>query len=238
MPKPNSPCTRWRRRKEARPGEILTAALDCFAERGFAATRLDEVAKRAGVTKGTLYLYFPNKEELFKAVVRQAIVANIVRGEALIAESTEPAPVLLERLLFHWAEVTATPASAIPKLVLAEAGNFPDLARFYFDEVACRGMALVRRVLCAGIEQGQFRPMDVDNALLCVIGPMIFGMLWRHAFERHAGEALDAKALARAHLDLLLRGLVADDRRAATPAAASGPSAEERPTRRQQGAAR
>src|SRR6266851_4123838 len=102
---PAAPSTRWRRRKEARPGEILDAALACFAERGFAATRLDTVAKRAGVTKGTLYLYFPNKAELFKAVVRQAIVANIARGEALVAESAEPAPVLLERLIHHWAQL-------------------------------------------------------------------------------------------------------------------------------------
>src|SRR5690348_1202063 len=102
-PRPTTPTTRWRRRKEARPAEILDAALTCFAERGFAATRLDDVAKRAGITKGTLYLYFPNKEEVFKAVVRQAIVANIARGEALVAESSEPAAVLLERLIHHWA---------------------------------------------------------------------------------------------------------------------------------------
>src|SRR5215470_11930226 len=94
-----APSTRWRRRKDARPGEIVAAGLACFAERGFAATRLDDVAKRAGVTKGTLYLYFPNKEKLFKAVVRQAIVANIVLGEALVAHSNEPTPVVLEQLI-------------------------------------------------------------------------------------------------------------------------------------------
>src|SRR5690348_12990385 len=143
-PRPTTPATRWRRRKEARPAEILDAALACFAERGFAATRLDDVAKCAGITKGTLYLYFPNKEELLKAVVRQAIVANIARGEELVAESAEPAPVLLERIIHHWAELIATPASAIPKLVIAEAGNFPDIARFYLDEVVNRGRELIR----------------------------------------------------------------------------------------------
>src|ERR1700751_6288119 len=90
---------RWRRRKDARPAEILTAALDCFAERGFAATRLDDVAQRAGVTKGTLYLYFDSKEELFKAVVRQALVPNIARSEAMVGDATEPASLILERLL-------------------------------------------------------------------------------------------------------------------------------------------
>src|SRR5260370_41100742 len=91
-----APSTRWRRRKDARPGEIVAAGLACFAERGFAATRLEDVARRAGVTKGTLYLYFPNKEELFKAVGRQAVAANIVLGEALDAHSSEPAPRLLK----------------------------------------------------------------------------------------------------------------------------------------------
>src|SRR6185437_6508592 len=112
-----------RRRKEARPGEIATAALACFAERGFAATRLDDVAKRAGVTKGTLYLYFPNKEELFKAVVRQAVVPNIARGEALLDGATESGSAALARLIGNWSEVMITPTSAIPKIVLAEAGN-------------------------------------------------------------------------------------------------------------------
>src|SRR6266404_6466017 len=100
-----APSTRWRRRKDARPGDIVAASLACFPERVFAATRLEDVARRAGITKGTLYLYFPNKEELFKAVVRQAIVANIARGEALVAESAGPAPVLLERLIRHWAQL-------------------------------------------------------------------------------------------------------------------------------------
>src|SRR6185437_2914400 len=93
---PSPPATQWRRRKAARPGEIATAALACFAERGFAATRLDEVARRAGVTKGTLYLYFPNKEELFKAVVRQAIVPNLASGEALIEEASASASAVLD----------------------------------------------------------------------------------------------------------------------------------------------
>src|SRR5689334_19895810 len=136
MPKPQPlSAARWRRRKTARPGEIVGAALACFAEYGFAATRLDDVARRAGVTKGTLYLYFPTKEELFKAVVRQTIVPNIARGEAMVDEGAESAPAALARLVAAWAEMTGTPAGAIPKIVLAESGNFPDIARFYFEEV-------------------------------------------------------------------------------------------------------
>jgi AcrR family transcriptional regulator len=200
---------RWRRRKDARPAEILSAALACFAERGFAATRLDDVALRAGVTKGTVYLYFQNKEELFKAVVRQALLPNIERVEALIGEATAPAPLLLERLIASFSEVISSPVSAIPKLVLAEAGNFPDLARFYLDEVVHRGTALVRRVLRTGIERGEFREVDLDSTVMCVIAPMIFAALWRHSLGRHEPAALDPRALGAAHLSLLLDGLVA-----------------------------
>lgn len=198
---------RWRRRKEDRPGEIIAAALDCFAERGFAATRLDEVARRAGVTRGTLYLYFPSKEELFKAMVRQMIVPNIAQAETLVGESREPASVQLARILERWAALAATPASAIPKLVLSEAGNFPDLARFYLEEVIHRGTGVIRRLLRIGIERGEFRPVDVDHAVSCVVAPMIMSMLWRHSFARFEHRALDTAALCRAHFDLLSRGL-------------------------------
>ena len=207
---------RWRRRKDARPVEILTAALACFAERGFAATRLDDVALRAGVTKGTLYLYFQNKEELFKAVVRQELLPNIARVEAIVGDATEPAAFLLERLIKSFAEVISSPVSAIPKLVLAEAGNFPDLARFYLDEVVHRGMALVRHVLHTGIERGEFRPVDVESTVMCVIAPAIFAMLWRHSLGRHEPGALDPRALCDAHLGLLLDGLAIHREQAAS----------------------
>jgi AcrR family transcriptional regulator len=128
-----------------------------FAERGFAATRLDDVALRAGVTKGTLYLYFPNKEELFEAVVRQALVPSLEWGEALLGKPDEPAALLMERLMRSWTELALSPAGAIPKIIISEAGNFPELARFYREEVVDRGMALMRRVLHLGVDRGQFR---------------------------------------------------------------------------------
>jgi AcrR family transcriptional regulator len=208
------PLSQRRRRKAARPGEIAAAALACFAERGFAATRLEEVARRAGVTKGTLYLYFPNKEELFKAVVRQAIVPSLVSGEALIARTDAAAPAVLDELLTNWSKVMATSASAIPKIVLAEAGNFPDMARFYLEEVVHRGLRLFGRVLQTGIERGEFRPMDVESTTRCIVAPLILGMLWRHSFEQHEERPLDVDALRNALLQLLSQGLAPGDRRA------------------------
>src|SRR5690348_7286622 len=120
---------RWRRRKEARPGEILDAALDCFAERGFAATRLEDVAARAGVTKGTMYLYFASKEDLFKAVVRGFVVPIIEHIEAAVAGPGQVSE-RIERVVAAWVEkVYGGRVGALPKLMVAEAGNFPDLAQ-------------------------------------------------------------------------------------------------------------
>lgn len=221
------PATRWRRRKDARPGEIVAAALACFAERGFAATRLEDVARRAGVTKGTLYLYFPNKEELFKAVVRQAVVPNIAFGEALVEESTEPAPVVLEQLVARLSAAMVAPASAIPKIVIAEAGNFPDIARFYLEEVIHRGLGVYRRLLELGVARGEFRPMDVDSTAYCIVAPIVLGMLWQHSFARHEEHPMDAGALCRAHLRVLSRGL--------GPVRKSGRAASVRPRRRRKG---
>ena len=199
--------TRWRRRKEARPDEILAAALTSFAARGFAATRLEDVAARAGISKGTLYLYFKSKEELFEAVVRTRLLPNLARIEALAASFEGPSAALLERLLLTIAGVVDSEVGAIPKLVIAEAGNFPDLARFYLDEVVRRGLRLIGVILRRGIERGEFRPVDVDHAVFCVIAPLLIAALWKNSLEPHDHAPLDAAALVRAHLDLLLRGL-------------------------------
>jgi AcrR family transcriptional regulator len=203
---PRSPI-RWRRRKEARPDEILAAALASFAERGFASTRLEDVAARAGISKGTLYLYFRSKEELFKAVVRATIVPNLERVEALVDSFEGPSALLLERLLLTIAGVVASRIGAIPKLVIAEAGNFPDLARFYLDEVIRRGLRLIATILRRGIERREFRAVDVEHTVFCVIAPMLIAALWKNSLEPHDDARLDTQALARAHIDLLLRGL-------------------------------
>ena len=204
--------TRWRRRKDARPEEILAAALESFAERGFAATRLEDVAARAGISKGTLYLYFGGKEELFEAVVRARLLPNLERLETLTATFDGPSAELLERLLLTIAGVVSSRVGAIPKLVIAEAGNFPDLARFYLDQVVRRGLRLIGTILRRGIERGEFRPVDVDHTVFCVIAPMLLAALWKNSLEPHDAAPLDAQALARVLLDLLLRGLEARER--------------------------
>ncbi len=213
----DSETARWRRRKEARPAEILEAALACFQERGFARTRLEDVAARAGVTKGTIYLYFPSKEELFKALVRGQLLPNLERLEAALSEPG-PAAALLERLCNVWAEdVVPSPVSVVPKLVIAEAGNFPELARFYLETVVHRGLRLIASVLHRGIASGEFRPVDVDHVVYCVIGPLLLSVLWKHSLGPHDDRPLDVQAVCRAHLDLLLHGLQAPAKQRSRP---------------------
>jgi AcrR family transcriptional regulator len=203
----NHSAVRWRRRKQARPAEIRAAALASFKERGFAGTRLDDVAAKAGVTKGTIYLYYSNKEELFEAVVRTEVVPNLDRLQTVLAESA-PAGVLLERIFSFWAKTVApSPLSVIPKIVIAEAGNFPELARFFLEAVPHRMLRLIGSVIRRGIDRGEFRPVDVDHVVYCVIGPLIFSVLWQHSLGPHDDRPLDVQAVCRAHLDLVLHGL-------------------------------
>ena len=151
-----------KRRKEARPSELLAAALELFVEKGFAATRLEDVASRAGVAKGTLYLYYENKEALFKAVIQEGVIPVIVENEAIAAQHRGSNFDLMQILLANWwTKIGQTAYAGIPKLMVAEARNFPDLARFYYQNVINRGRALVGSAPVRGKESGVFRKMDV-----------------------------------------------------------------------------
>lgn len=186
------PIGRWLRRKEARPAELIEAALDLFVERGYAATKMEDIAKRAGVTKGTAYLYFCNKEELFKAVIREALLPRVAQGEALLEQFRGTAWEALEAVVQAWWSVLADPRlSGIPKLMCAECGNFPELALYYKAEVIDRVMALIRATLHRGTESGEFRPLDEDYATRVLIGPIVMAMLWKHSFGRYEPEPTD-----------------------------------------------
>lgn len=199
---------RWERRREARPGEIVEAALDCFNERGFSATKLDDVAKRAGVTKGTVYLYFASKEDLFKAAVRESLLPRI---DHVLAGATagpdDPAETIRRVLLTFVEEVLPTPAGIIPKLIISEAKNFPEIARYYFDEVICRVRKLLTGLIRGGIAAGDFRPVDPDLIFFSLVSPMLIAALWRQSLEPFDKHPLDVRALVGMHLDLLFRGL-------------------------------
>jgi AcrR family transcriptional regulator len=213
--------TRWRRRKDARPTEIVTAALECFKERGFTATRVEDVAIKAGVTKGTIYLYYPSKEDLFKAVVRRELLPNIEHMEKASREA-ESASAMLAQFFALWAEhVLPSPASVIPKLVIAEAGNFPELVRFYRETVVERGLALVGSIIRRGVESGEFRAVDIEHVVYSVLAPLLITVLIKHSLQLPEDRPLDVQAICRAHLDLLLHGLQAHPSGNGSPASAA-----------------
>ena len=202
---------RWARRKDARPGELSSAALELFVERGFAATRLDDVAKRAGVSKGTLYLYFDSKDDLFKAVIREGIVSRIVEFEERMRAYRGSSADLM-RLLVQtwWQKIGATKLAGITKLMMSEAGNFPELAKFYHDEVIVRGMALFAAAIQRGIDSGEFRPIELVHTPHICAAPVVMLMLWRNSFNLCGTEQMNPEIYLATHTDLLLRGLLAD----------------------------
>ncbi|NMM06294.1 TetR/AcrR family transcriptional regulator [Polaromonas sp.] len=198
------------RRKEARPGELLDAALDLFVEKGFAATRVEEVAARAGVSKGTLFLYFQSKEELFKAVVRENISGRFKEwNEEFEAFQGNSAEMLAYCLSTWWERVGATKASGITKLMVSEAKNFPEIAVFYQKEVIAPGESLIRRILQRGIDRTEFRAMDLDYAVYSVVAPMIFLVLAKHSTGVcvQANFEMDPKKYIAAQLATMLYGM-------------------------------
>jgi AcrR family transcriptional regulator len=200
---------RWERRKDARPQELLAAALDLFVERGYAATRLDDVAARAGVSKGTLYLYFNNKEDLFKAVVREHLVPVLGEAEQTLENYEGSSKDLLRTIVLAWWErVGDTQLSGIMKLMMAESGNFPEVAQFYHDEVIERGETLVKRTLEYGMNRGEFRQLDLQTAAQVVVAPVMMLMLWKHSFELCEAKVTPPGDYLAMFIDLVFNGLL------------------------------
>ena len=217
----DDPIAKRERRKEARPGELLDAALDLFVEKGFAATRSEEVAARAGVSKGTLFLYFPSKEELFKAVVRENISGRFAEWMKEF-EEFEGSTADMVRYCMHvwWQRIGATRASGITKLMISEARNFPELAAFYQQEVIRPATQLVRRILQRGMDRGEFRPLDLDYAVFSMVAPMVFLIMMKHSLGACVPQdyPVDPERYVSSQVETLLHGFCVrtDDDRART----------------------
>ncbi len=199
------------RRKEARPQELLDAALDLFVEKGFAATRSEEVAQRAGVSKGTLYLYYPSKEELLKEVIRHNMAHEIAHGLDIVSQFAGSSAELLTLIYQQWWErIGETRASGIMKLMISEVRNFPEIAQFYADEVIKPTHELLTRLLQRGIERGEFRHDEVTEVVHALVAPMLFLMLHKHSIGAcGVCHSIDPRTVIAAHLDLVLNGLKA-----------------------------
>lgn len=202
---------KWRRRKEARPGEIVAAALAVFAEKGFAAARLDDIAARAGVSKGALYLYFETKQDLFAAVVRDAVSPNIAMVEAMASALDLPFAQVTRMLLGRAAEMmVVSPVGPVAKMVIAESRNFPELARVWHDEVVSRMLGVLTGLIERAQARGEVRPGEPRYHALSLIGPLLMGLLWREVLEPAGARQLDLKALAQQHVETVLNGLLAE----------------------------
>lgn len=200
--------SRWRRRKEARPEEILDAALALFTEKGFAATRMNDVARLAGISKGTLYLYFESKEAIFHEVIQEMISPKIAQIELLV-EQHQGSRIELLKSLVHiwWNEIAKTRLSAIPKLMIAECGNFPELGEFFVDSVVKRARAVFASVIRQGIEQNEIIRQDPETLARLVMAPMVQGAIWIHSLKQFDDDQ-DMDSYIELHTKLIEKALV------------------------------
>ncbi|KQV62456.1 MULTISPECIES: TetR/AcrR family transcriptional regulator [unclassified Caulobacter] len=199
---------KWRRRSEARPGEIVQAALEVFAERGFAAAKLDEIAAKAGISKGALYLYFETKEDIFRAVVREAVAPNLDVVEAVLDQTTTPFPDLLRMVFVRISlMIETTRLGAVAKLVIGESRNFPELARVWHDEVVSRALAALSGALDRAQGRGEIRPGNPRLQAFSIMGPILMGVIWQETFTPVGAPALNLRDLIAQHGEAVLAGL-------------------------------
>ncbi len=200
-----------RRRKEARPAEILAAGMLEFAEKGFADARLEDVARRAGIAKGTIYRYFPDKQALFLAAMRARVGPTIEDVARLVdsfpGHTRDMLGVILRQL---YAQLVNTDLHTLMRIIIAEGWKFPELVESYYRENIAVGKAMLTRIVARGIARGEFRDGPVAQEPMIVIAPAIMATVWRLTFEKH--DPLNTERFIAAHLDLVLNGLGAAGR--------------------------
>lgn len=202
---------KFRRRSQERPDELLDAALDLFIEQGFSATRVEDIATRAGLSKGAVYLYYPSKDAILEALVRRGIVPIVAAVEAMGEDSLPDPRQGIERIIGLIAGRIANPRlAAIPRIIIAEAGRYPHLAHMYRDEVIAKGLGTISRLIARGIESGAFRGVDPEVAVRSVAGPLVAHLLLGHIFELKSATA--PEQFVRGHLDILFNGLNAPEK--------------------------
>ncbi len=193
--------------KEARPKEIVEAALEVFARGGFAGTRLDDVAEKIGISKGTIYLYFDTKEDLFKACVRVTVGAHIAGTRDLATQfEGNTADLLYEIVRGLGNRLTQGGFQTILILMISEGKRFPELVSFYYDEIISSGLQILRAVIQRGVDRGEFRDNGLSAYPQLLVSPMMMSVIWNHLFAPMGGP-LDTDAVLKTHVDTLLDGL-------------------------------
>jgi AcrR family transcriptional regulator len=205
------PEPKWQRRADARPDELLDAALELFMQHGFAATRVEQIADKAGLSKGAVYRYFASKEEILESIVRRGISPLTQRATALATAGEQPAPVILRAVLSTIVTgLMDKRTMAIPRIVLSEAGNFPALAKMYRREVIDVGIAAMSKIIQQGIDEGSFRPVEPSATIKNILGPLMAHLLLSQVFGDGQKQTVEqTNSFLDSHLDVLLNGLVA-----------------------------
>ncbi|MDP3854845.1 TetR/AcrR family transcriptional regulator [Phenylobacterium sp.] len=199
---------KFKRRKAERPDEIVAAAFEIFSEKGFAAARLDDIATRAGVSKGAIYLYFATKEDIFRAVVEMGVAPNLSLIQAYIAANPDSFPDLLRGVVGVISQIaTTTPLGGVVKMVIGESGNFPELARAWHDQLVRPALGAMTMAIAAGQARGELRAGDPRQYALSLISPMLVSVIWRETFEPIGADPFDIPAVASQHVELWLRGM-------------------------------
>ncbi|MCR5874676.1 TetR/AcrR family transcriptional regulator [Phenylobacterium sp. J426] len=202
---------KFRRRKAERPAEIVRAAMAVFAEKGFAAAKLDEIAARAGVSKGALYLYFETKEDLFRAVVGQVVAPNLAQVRGIAAAHPGPFPDLVRGLVAHVVSVVeTTPVGGVVKMVIGEARNFPELARVWHDDLVSQALGAVAAAIEAAQVRGEVKAGDPRIFALQLISPLLLTVVWRETFVPIGAPPFEPAAVMAQHLDTLLAGMLTE----------------------------
>jgi len=200
--------TSRKRRPHDRPAEILEAALDLFTERGFKATRLEDVASRAGLSKAAIYLYFKDKTSLLMAIVQATAGANINIAGSMIAQHQGPVAPLLQQLLgFMAGRIDQSRMPDLLKLVISESRAHPEIGRFYLDNVIGQALPLFQSLIERGITTGEFRAVDPRLTVKCIVGPLVLAALWKSVFVPIGAEPINIEDLVRHHADFILRAL-------------------------------
>jgi AcrR family transcriptional regulator len=203
---------RWRRRKEARPGEIVAAAIEVFAAKGFGGAKLEEVARRAGVSKATIFSYFPTKHDLFRAVAQTVLASNLDRLQAAAVDLDMPLNEFVPLLLIQAAAIAESPVAAMIRLVINEARSFPDIVRVWHDEVVAKILAVLTSAVERGQARGEIRVGDPRLLAFSIIGPMVGGVIFREVLRETDAKLPDMRDLAKEHAATILDGLTAKGR--------------------------
>ncbi|RLA28488.1 MAG: hypothetical protein DRR11_16610 [Gammaproteobacteria bacterium] len=200
------PSPKFQRRKDDRPAEITEAALAVFAENGYSATRVDDVAKRAGVSKGLLYLYFKTKEELFKAVIRSFVAPKVQELSTIVDESELSAEEFIRGPFLTMVKTLPdSPIRIMVRLMFTEGHKHPDLVEFYWENVVAHAIEMMNKLIARGVADGQFRNTAMDELPQLLVSPVIFSIFWNQVFENHA--KLDTGLLIETHVDAMLHYL-------------------------------